>query len=137
MYSIYCGRPQDKWIHAFLDTLIILQPDGSLTTTVYRKFNHTDLYLQWDSHHTTAAKYSVVSTLHHRTRVVCSNLQLLQNEEHLQKVLTNNEYPAMALNRVKFKITAPTGQDRNLQDTNICANVTSNNQRPYVVVPYG
>ena len=56
-----------------LDTLVIPQPDGSLNTTVYRKPTHTDLYLQWDSHHTIAAKYSVLNTLHHRARAVCSN----------------------------------------------------------------
>ena len=54
----------------FLDTLVIPQLDGSLNTTVYRKPTNTDLYLQWDSHHTIATKYSVVNTLQHRVRVV-------------------------------------------------------------------
>ena len=100
-----------------------IQPDGSLKTTVYRKPTHTDLDLQWDSHHTIATKYSVVSKLHHRARAVCSNPQLLQNEkEHLQKVLTENKYPAWTLNRVKLKITVPTSQDKNLRGTNIYAN---------------
>ena len=40
----------------FLDTLVILQPYGGLSTSVYRKPTQTDLYLQWDSHHTIAAK---------------------------------------------------------------------------------
>ena len=57
----------------FLDTLVIPQPYGSFSTTVYRKPTHTDLFLQWDSHHTTAAKYSVVNTLHHTARGVCTN----------------------------------------------------------------
>ena len=65
----------------FLDTLVILQPDGSFSTTVYRKPTHTHLYLQWDSNHTIAAKYSVVNTLHHRAKAVCSNSQLLEKEE--------------------------------------------------------
>ena len=56
----------------FLDTLVIPQPDGSLNTTVLEP-PHTDLYLHWDSHHTIAAKYSVVNTLHHRARAVCFN----------------------------------------------------------------
>ena len=35
-----------------LDILVTLERDGSLSTSVYRKPTHTDLYLQWDSHHT-------------------------------------------------------------------------------------
>ena len=62
----------------FLDTLVTPCPDGSLSTRVYRKPTHTDLYLQWDSHHTIAAKYSVVSTLHHRAKAVSSTQQLLE-----------------------------------------------------------
>ena len=58
---------------------------------------HTDLYLQWDSHLTIAAKYSVVKTLHHRARVVCSSPQLQNEEEHLQKVLKENKYPDWAV----------------------------------------
>ena len=65
---------------------------------------HTDLYLQWDSHYSFAAKYSVINTLHHRAKAVSSNNQLLKEEEdHLQKVLTRNKYPLWALNRVKIK----------------------------------
>ena len=72
----------------FLDILIIPNQDGSLSTTVYRKPTHTDLYLQWDSHHTVSAKYSVVGTLHQRAETICSSPQLLQQEEqHLQKAL--------------------------------------------------
>ena len=95
----------------FLDTLVIPQPYGSFSTTVYRNPTHTDLYLQWDSHHTTAAKYSVVNTLHHRAKVVCSTPQLLEKEEgHLQKVLLESKYPMWALNRVKMKINTPLQQ---------------------------
>ena len=40
----------------FLDTIVTINDDGSLNTKVYRKPTHTDLYLQWDSHHAIAAK---------------------------------------------------------------------------------
>ena len=44
----------------FLDILITCKDDGSLQTSVYRKLTHTNLYLQWDSHHIIPSKYSVV-----------------------------------------------------------------------------
>ena len=68
-----------------LDTLVIPQPDGSLTTTVYRKPNQTDQYLHWDSYHSISAKYIVVSKLHHGVKAVGFTTQHLQIEEHLQK----------------------------------------------------
>ena len=52
---------QDGSMH-FLDTLVTPQEDGTLTTRVYRNPTHTDLYLQWDSHHNLTCKYSVVNT---------------------------------------------------------------------------
>ena len=66
----------------FLDILITPKEDGSLSTTVYRKPTHTDLYLQWDSNHTITSKYSVVGTLCHRAQVICSNPELLQQDEN-------------------------------------------------------
>ena len=102
---------------------------------VYRKPTHTDLYLQWDNHHTTATKNSTVNTLHHRAKAVCSNQQLLKDEEHLQKVLTENRYPTWALNKVKMKIKAPSRQELKRKD-NTKANNTTGNKKPYMVLPY-
>ena len=86
----------------FLDILITPEQDGSLSTTVYRKPTQTDLYLQWDSHHTVSAKYSVVGTLYHRAETICSSPLLLQQEEkHLQKALHRCKYPAWALNELR------------------------------------
>ena len=92
----------------FLDTLVLPQADESLLTTVYRKPTHTNQYLQWDSHHAISAKYSVISTLFHMAKDVCSTKQLLDEEhEHVQKVLIICKYPRWALNRMKNKISAP------------------------------
>ena len=78
----------------FLDMMITPKEDGRLSTTVYRKPTHTDLYLQWDSHHPISSKYSVVGTLHHRAKTICSSPQMLQQEEdHLSRVLTRCKYP--------------------------------------------
>ena len=55
---------------SFLDTLVEPDTDNSLSITIYGNPMHTDQYLQWDSHHNLAAKYSVISTMTHRAKVV-------------------------------------------------------------------
>ena len=40
----------------FLDILVTPGRDGNLSTSLYRKPTHTDLYLQWDGHHTLTSK---------------------------------------------------------------------------------
>ena len=52
----------------FLDTLVTVTEDGSLSTSIYRKPTHTNQYLQWDSHHSIANKYSVINSLLHRAK---------------------------------------------------------------------
>ena len=118
----------------FLDILIIPNEDGSLNTTVYRKPTHTDLYLQWASHCTIPPKYIVIGTLHHRAQTICSNPQLLQQEEdHLHRALTKCTYPVWALNRIKIKRRNPA---QNKDKSNKTKSGTNNNQNPYIVVPY-
>ena len=113
----------------FLDILITPDEEGRLETTVYRKPTHTDQYLQWDSHHPISSKYSVVGTLYHRAKTICSNNQRLQQEEHLTKALGNCNYPRWALNRVKIRINNPAQKkNRTTQENNI--------PKPYVTVPY-
>ena len=109
--------------------------DGSLSTTIYRKPTHTDLYLQWASHHTVSSKYSVIGTLHHRAETICSSPQLPQQEEkYLQKSLQRRKYPAWALNRVKIKSKGSTNKTR--RDATKTGHNSINNQKPYMVVPY-
>ena len=49
---------------------------GKLSITVYRKPTHMDQYLQWDGHHHLSAKFSVINTLTHRDKTVCSILSI-------------------------------------------------------------
>ena len=72
-----CEETRGDGSMPFLDILITPEEDGSLKTSVYRKPTHTDLYLQWDNHHTIPSKYSVVGTLYHRAKTICSSSQLL------------------------------------------------------------
>ena len=58
--------------HALLDTMITPVPDGTLPQESTEN-PHTEQYIQWDSHHhIAAAKYSVIGTLIHRDKTVCS-----------------------------------------------------------------
>ena len=119
----------------FLDVLVIPQPDGSLATTVYRKPTHTGQYLQWDSHHAISAKYSVISTLFHRAKEVCSsNQHLVKEQDHIKQALTTCKYPRWALNRAQKKTMA------HKQSKNKNKGLRGNNNHPirrtYITVPY-
>ena len=95
----------------FLDTIVKPEADGKLSITVYRKPNHTDQYLQWDSHHHLSTKYSVINTLTQRAKTVCHKPELLQKEmEHLRKDLTHCKYPKLALDRMEKRLTEPASE---------------------------
>ena len=49
---------------AFLDTSVSREPNGGLTTRVYRKPTHTDQYLAYDSHHPQSVKRRIVKCLY-------------------------------------------------------------------------
>ena len=118
----------------FLDILLTPGVDGSITTSVFRMPTHTDLYMQWDSHHAISSKYSVIGTLHHRANTICSSPELLQQEEHhLKKVLTKCKYPVWALNRVKIRMKTPAPKK---QQKNKSCMTGNQKQNPYIVVPY-
>ena len=98
----------------FLNTLV--KPEA-LSITVYRNPMHTDQYLQWDSHHNLTAKDSVVSTLTHRPKVVCTRPEHLTKEkQHLRRALTEFKYPKWALDKVERKINNQ--EDMNTQGDN-------------------
>ena len=85
--TLHMKIPKEDGSIPFLNMLITSDEEGRLNTNVYRKPTHTDQYLHWDSHHAIASKYSVIGTLYHRARTVCSNPNQLQNEEkHLFKL---------------------------------------------------
>ena len=113
-----CEDPKEDGSMPFLDILIRPNEDCSLNTSVYRKPTHTDLYLQWDSHHTIPSKYSVVGTLHHRAKSICSNPHLLPQEDHLHRALTKCKYLAWALNKIKIKTRNPAQKKNNVSTSN-------------------
>ena len=119
----------------FLDVLIIPQPDGSITTAVYRKPTNTNQYLQWDSHHEISAKYSVISTLFHRAKEVCSTKQQLEDEQdHIKQALSACKYPKWAMNRVEKKRRVQR-QSRN-KNQGLRGNTNPTKRRTQITVPY-
>ena len=73
---------------AFLDTLVMPEPDRTPSIKVYRKCTYIKEYVHWNGHHNIGAKYSVIYTLAQRARTVCSMPELLRTEkEHLRMVL--------------------------------------------------
>ena len=78
--------------HTFLGHLMP-QPDMSLITTVYRKLTHTNLYLQWDSHHNPDT---------------AKTPQLLkEGRRPPQRTLRRFKYPGWALNQANIKSNRP------------------------------
>ena len=118
----------------FLDTIVMPQFDGSLLTSVYRNPTHTDQYLQWNSHHHLSAKFSVINTLKHRAKTVCSNQHLLKKkEDHLIKALKRCKYSDWPLSR------ANTNQNKKTNTNQVMTNKTNkrgSNNKPMIVVPY-
>jgi hypothetical protein len=76
----------------FLDIDIYRKSDGSLGHKVYRKPTHTNLYLHQLSHHHSANKHFVLSSLTHRARALCDQESLAHELEFLTTVLKNNKY---------------------------------------------
>ena len=116
----------------FLDILITPDKAGNLTTTLYRKPIHMNLYLQWDSNHTVASKYSVVDSLQHRANTISSNADLLKTaQKHLQAAVERCKYLAWAMNTANMKTRSATNKSRTRK-----SNASSNIQKPHMVIPY-
>jgi hypothetical protein len=84
---------------SFLDVLVT-RDSNSLTTTVYRKPTHTDLYLLWDSNQCRKYKIGLIKTLTIRIQRICSNTSLAKEEtDRLTQTLINNGYPYHIIRR--------------------------------------
>ena len=84
----------------FLDTQVTHHPDGTLSTTVYRKRTHMDRYLDFDSHHPLAHKLAVVKTLLSRADTHCTFVpDKTQEQLHVTESLVLNGYPHQVVSR--------------------------------------
>ena len=97
--------------------------------------------MQWDSHHHLSAKFSVIHTLSHRAKTVCSKPELLQQEkDNLRKALTKCKYPKWALDKVEKRLYRSTSEvidGVNNQGTTAVQPVTNEAKtKGHIVIPY-
>ncbi|XP_072037197.1 uncharacterized protein [Amphiura filiformis] len=89
---------------AFLDCLITVKGDGSLSSKLYRKPTHTDHYLQFVSHHPLIHKLGVIRTLQYRADTIISETeQVPEEKDHIEKSLKNCGYPNWAFLKANKK----------------------------------
>ena len=114
---------EQEHVIPFLDVMILHNDDGSLSTKVYHKPTHTDQYLQFSSHHPTAHKRAVVSTLLKRAASHCSMNSLVREERsYVKETLQQNGYPERFLSPQ----CSPSRKDREEKD----------DPRSRVTIPY-
>jgi hypothetical protein len=92
----------------FLDADVYRRPDYSLGHKVYRKPTHTNRYLQQDSHHHPANKFSTLTSLFHRAHAICDQDSLPQELEFLTTVFMNNGYNHTQIQRARKKAAQAT-----------------------------
>ena len=93
---------------AFLDTSVYREPDGRLTTSVYRKPTHTDQYLAYDSHHPRSVKRGIVKCLYDRAKRLVTKPSVIAGEKkHLSSVLVSNGYPSSFVQKITKARTTP------------------------------
>ena len=97
MHQIHHRTPATDGL-PFLETLTKPTPN-SIESTVHRKPTHTDRYLDYNSSHHISAKLSVIYTLIHRARQVCSTPEFLAKE--MNHLLQDNHYPTQFFQQSK------------------------------------
>ena len=108
----------------FLDTLVTLLADNSLSITVYHKPTHKDQYLQWDGHHSLSAKYSVIDPLTHRAKTICTEPELFRRNYYTLGRLWEGAITPQAINRVQNKVLNNNWEDHS---NNSLHSTSSNN----------
>ena len=93
---------------------------------------------QLDSHHNLSAKFSVINTLSHRAKTVCSNPGLLKQEkEHLRKALTQCKYPKWALDKVEKRLNRSSSEAIDgVNDQGTPAATKEVKSKGHIVIPY-
>ena len=76
-----------------------------------------------------SSKYSVIGTLTHRAKVVCTDPESLQGElKHLRSALGKCNYPAWAIKRVQQKVLQNNQEDTSNNNSTNNNNTSTNNK---------
>ena len=88
--------------------------------------------MQVDSHHAIANKYSVINSLLHRAKHICSNQDQLEEElTYIDRDLAACKYPLWAIKRMKLKNNTPKTNKNNNQ-----TNRSNSINKISITVPY-
>ena len=117
---------------SFLDTTTTRVRDR-IQVSVYRKPTHTDKYLDYNSHHPSQHKRSVVNTLLQRAQEIPStNAERSRERKHVIKVLRDNNYPLSFIRSCKSFHNL----SRHDSSTNGSSSASTPSASPFVVLPY-
>ena len=112
---------------AFLDCLVSIEKDRTLSVFVYRKQTHTDQYLQFESNHPLIQKLGVVKTLFHRaSSIITKEPDKAAEDQHLRQALNNCGYNNWAIEKalkLGEKESKPTEHNKNLSGKGVSTTI--------------
>ena len=121
---------------SFLDTTTT-RVRGRIQVSVYRKPTHTDKYLDYNSHHPSQHKRSVVNTLLHRAQEIPStNAERSRERKHVIKVLRDNNYPMSFIRSCKSYRNSYRNSLRRDSSNNGSSSASASSASPFVALPY-
>ena len=124
-----------EWCLAFLDTLSVINEDGTIRTRVFRKETHTDQYLNFDSNHTLEHKRGVVRTFTHNARSIVSDLGERKKElEYVREALGYNGYPDWMLAETREEIKEKKREEEKV--TMVTTGAKREDKKRPVIIPY-
>ena len=117
---------------SFLDTTTT-RLCGCIQVSVYRKPTHTDKYLDYNSHHPSQHKRSVINTLLHMAQEIPStDAEWSRERKHVIKVLRDKNYPMSFIRSCKSYHNS----FRRSLSTNGSSSASALSASPFNVLPY-